>query len=230
LCYYAYAQHDISEAGIGTQSEMRLALITPMIKAWSTEIANEVTSIGIQVHGGAGFIEEFGAAQLYRDARILAIYEGTNGIQALDFTKRKVIRDSGSEMKRMIHMIRADAYKFQRCESDISDMGMNLMEAVMALQAATDWILANKDDNDFIESVAFDFVMLAGYVCAGSLLCDKAMLSRTMPADGDDVDYLSASISVSGFYINKILPRVHAHWIAIRSGADDVMALSVEQF
>lgn len=230
LCYYAYAQHDISEAGIGTQSEMRLALITPMIKAWSTEIANEVTSIGIQVHGGAGFIEEFGAAQLYRDARILAIYEGTNGIQALDFTKRKVIRDSGSEMKRMIHMIRADAYKFQRCESDISDMGMNLMEAVMALQAATDWILANKDDDEFIESVAFDFVMLAGYVCAGSLLCDKAMLSSTMPADGDDVDYLSASISVSGFYINKILPRVHAHWIAIRSGADDVMALSVEQF
>jgi alkylation response protein AidB-like acyl-CoA dehydrogenase len=230
MCYYAYAQLDISEEVNGAHGDVRLALITPLVKTWSTEIANEVTSIGIQVHGGVGFIEEFGAAQLYRDARILAIYEGTNGIQALDFTKRKVIRDSGSEIKRMIHMIRTDAYKFQRCESDISDMGMNLMEAVMALQAATDWILTNKDDDEFIESVAFDFVMLAGYVCAGSLLCDKAMLSSTQPGDGDNVDYLSASISVAGFYINKILPRVHAHWIAIRSGADDVMALSVEQF
>jgi acyl-CoA dehydrogenase len=100
----------------------------------------------------------------------------------------------------------------------------------MALQSATDWILINKDDDEFVESVAFDFVMLAGYVCAGSLLCDKAMLSSTMPAGDDDVDYFSASISVAGFFINKILPRVHAHWIAIRSGSDDVMALSVEQF
>ncbi|CAA0092485.1 3-methylmercaptopropionyl-CoA dehydrogenase [Zhongshania aliphaticivorans] len=230
VCYYAYAQLDLSESEEGSDGDARLALVTPLVKTWSTEIANEVTSMGIQVHGGVGFIEEFGAAQLYRDARILAIYEGTNGIQALDFTKRKVIRDSGVEIKRMIHMIRTDAYKFQRRESDISDMGLNLMEAVMVLQAATDWILANKDDDEFIESVAFDFVMLTGYVCAGSLLCDKAMLSSTMPSKSEDVDYLSANISVAGFYINKILPRVHAHWIAIRSGSDDVMALSVGQF
>lgn len=230
MTYYAYAQQDLAEGDAGSYGATRLALITPLVKAWSTEIVNEVTSIGIQVYGGAGFIEEFGAAQLYRDARILAIYEGTNGIQALDFTKRKVIRDGGNEIKRMIHMIRTDAYKFQRCESDISDMGMNLMEAVMVLQTATDWILANKDDNDFIESVAFDYLMLAGYVCAGSLICDKAMLSRAMPSDSNDVDYLSASISIAGFYINKILPRVHAHWIAIRSGSEDVMALSTEQF
>lgn len=227
MTYYAYAQQDIC----GSESASpRLALITPLVKAWSTEIVNEVTSIGIQVYGGAGFIEEFGAAQLYRDARILAIYEGTNGIQALDFTRRKVIRDNGNEIKRMIHMIRTDAYKFQRCESDISDMGMNLMEAVMVLQTATDWILANKEDDDFIESVSFDYLMLAGYVCAGSLMCDKAMLSSAMPSVSDEVNYLSASISISGFYINKILPRVHSHWISIRSGSEDVMALSRNQF
>ena len=231
MAYYAYAQQDIADADSDDGfAAARIGLITPLVKAWSTEIVNEVTSLGIQVYGGAGFIEEFGAAQLYRDARILAIYEGTNGIQAIDFTKRKVIRDGGSEVKRMIHMMRTDAYKFQRCESDISDMGMNLMEAVMVLQTATDWILANKGDDDFIESVAFDYLMLTGYVCAGSLVCDKAMLSSAMPSDSSDVDYLSANISIAGFYINKILPRVHAHWIAIRAGSEDVMALSIAQF
>ena len=144
------------------KSIMREGFLIPIIKGWSTELAQEVTSNGVQIHGGMGFIEETGAAQYMRDARILPIYEGTNAIQANDFMFRKTVRDNGKVAKELLEEIKID------CEDNIE-----ISEMVNLTTKTLNYILENRDDQEMLSCISFDYLMGFGYLIGGWLM-DKA--------------------------------------------------------
>ncbi len=202
LAYYAAAQIDLAQAGVeGAQA--RLELLTPIVKAWCTDNAVEVSSLGVQVHGGMGFIEETGAAQYYRDARILPIYEGTNGIQANDLVFRKTQRDGGAVAREFLSEIRVLAEEYK-----ILDKGA-LGEACRALEAAIDWIVgANPIE---AASGASAYLQLWGIVAGGYVLAKEGMAASEILAKGQhDVEFLRAKLRTAGYYRTVILPRAGA--------------------
>jgi hypothetical protein len=143
LAYYAAAQIDRAHAG-DAAAQARVDLLTPVVKGWSTEQGVELSSIGVQVHGGVGFIEETGACQYYRDSRITTIYEGTTGIQANDLIGRKLAREAvpGAAMKTLIAEMNATAAELAG-DAQLASIGNNLKQGVAALTSAADWLLAN---------------------------------------------------------------------------------------
>ena len=231
LAYVTAASLDyMNRSADGGRHGERFALLTPVVKAWSTELAQEITSLGIQVHGGMGYIEETGAAQHFRDARITSIYEGTNGIQAQDLVGRKVIRDDGKAIRELIGEI-------NRTITELSDTDVNqaiikraLGEANEKLAQATDWLLQNyRDDSDAPGSVAINFLMLVGYVCGGWQMARAAMIAAGKSASSDD-DFYRSKIVTARFYAEHYLSRTGAHFSTIRAGSESIMALDEGQF
>jgi len=146
LAYIAAAQSDLAQkhpdASVRDASQKRVDLLTPIVKAWSTEQAIEIASLGVQVHGGMGYIEETGAAQHLRDARITTIYEGTTGIQAGDLLGRKIIRDEGQEAKSLFKEMQASVTDLKQSPSEeLQTIGHELEKAIAALDQAVDWLL-----------------------------------------------------------------------------------------
>ena len=186
--------------------QRRVGLLTPIIKGWATEIAQEVTSLNIQCHGGMGFIEETGAAQLARDARILPIYEGTNGIQAIDLAGRKTVYDDGhamnellAEMQEGLARVIADGRLDERYTRQIT-------EALAALKQGNDDLVALKDDPAAVQGRAFPYLLLAGVVIGGyySLLA----ADRSSAAQGGlDAEFYQRKNRTALFYLDQILPR-----------------------
>ena len=231
LAYVAAASLDYMNRASGdARHSERFALLTPVVKAWCTELAQEITSLGLQVHGGMGYIEETGAAQHFRDARITSIYEGTNGIQAQDLVGRKVIRDNGKALRELIGEI-------GQTVTDLSDNDVNqaviqraLGAAVEHLAQATDWLLDNyRDDPHAPGAVAINFLMLTGYVCGGWQMARAAVIAAEKPASTSEEFYRSKIITAR-FYAEHHLPRSAAHFAAILAGSGSIMALSEEQF
>ena len=213
----------------GNHSE-RFALLTPVVKAWSTELAQEITSLGVQVHGGMGYIEETGAAQHFRDARITSIYEGTSGIQAQDLVGRKIIRDNGKALRELIGEIRQTTAGLSDADADQAVIKRALNDATGNLAQATDWLLSNyRDDPDAPGSVAINFLMLMGYVCGGWQMARAAMTAAQKSASSGDEFYRS-KIVTARFYAEHYLPRTAGHFSAIRAGSGSIMALGAEQF
>ena len=138
---------------------MKEGFLIPIIKGWSTELAQEVTSNGVQIHGGMGFIEETGAAQYMRDARILPIYEGTNAIQANDFMFRKTLRDNGITAQSFIKDMNSEC-------ADNNEM----IEAINLASETLNFILENRDDQEMLSCVSFDYLMGFGYLVGGWLM------------------------------------------------------------
>jgi alkylation response protein AidB-like acyl-CoA dehydrogenase len=179
-------------------ARMRLALLTPIAKAWCTDRGVEVASLGIQVHGGMGYIEDAGAAQLLRDARIAPIYEGTNGIQAIDLVSRKVAKDGGAAMRALI------------AEAEAEDP--RLAAATAALSRATGWILAAESrDPALAQASAAAYLDAAGWVWGG------ALLARAAKAD-------AALAPLAAFYLARLLPRAESRCREVEA-ADTVLAL-----
>ena len=208
----------------------RFALLTPVVKAWSTELAQEITSLGVQVHGGMGYIEETGAAQHFRDARITSIYEGTNGIQAQDLVGRKVIRDDGKALRELIGEIRQTITGLSDTDANQAAIKRALDDATEKLAQATDWLLSNyRDDPDAPGSVAINYLMLMGYVCGGWQMARAAMIAAQKFASSGDEFYRS-KIVTARFYAEHYLPRTGGHFSAIRAGSGSIMALDEEQF
>jgi acyl-CoA dehydrogenase len=177
ICYMAAAALDRAHLKHDAQSEERAALLTPIAKAFSTDIANEVASLGIQVHGGMGFIEETGAAQFYRDARIAAIYEGTNGIQANDLVTRKLPINKGAAMFEEIKYIRDVASDVAKLNS--ADFGLTakrLNEAADALEASTNYLL-QKLESDMPQALsgAVSYLRLSALGIGGAALADAGL-------------------------------------------------------
>jgi alkylation response protein AidB-like acyl-CoA dehydrogenase len=191
------------------KSIMREGFLIPIIKGWSTELAQEVTSNGVQIHGGMGFIEETGAAQYMRDARILPIYEGTNAIQANDFMFRKTIRDNGKAAKELLDEIKIDC-----------DDNFEMSQMVTLTLNSLDYILENRDDQEMLSCISFDYLMGFGYLVGGWLM-DKAKRSakEQLSKTSTNEIFLKSKIVSSEFYDFHILPRIDYHLKVVMKGA-----------
>jgi alkylation response protein AidB-like acyl-CoA dehydrogenase len=206
------------DAEARAKAETRAALLTPIAKAWSTEVGVRVANLGIQVHGGLGFIEETGAAQYLRDARITAIYEGTNGIQAIDLIGRKTIRDQGAGLDALVAEMRATAADLT---ATLPDLGAALGRALDDVEAAKAWIL-DRNDPVNMQCAARPFLELMGLATGGWLL---AKLALDAQAGSGDPGHDAARLTVARFFLRQLLPGTTAQLAAIRAGADDIMAL-----
>ena len=228
LVYAAAGYDDLAHSGnedTRATGGRRLFLLTPVVKTWCTEISLEVTSLGIQVHGGMGFVEETGAAQHYRDARVLPIYEGTSGVQAADFTGRKVLGDGGQELKAQIEELRSFAAGI-RDDDALAGIGSAVEEGLDLLEQGADWLLANAADDPQVPGVAgFNFVMLAGCVLSGALLAKAAAAAHA--AGGT---YGAEKLATTAFYCAHVLPRAHAYVRSMTADAGITMAIPAEAF
>ncbi|MEM7708399.1 MAG: acyl-CoA dehydrogenase [Pseudomonadota bacterium] len=204
----------------------RWELLTPIVKGWCTEVSQEVTSLGIQIHGGMGFVEETGAAQYYRDARITTIYEGTTGIQAGDLVGRKVMRDGGQAMQAMLAEINAVAEQGGFGWED------SLAQAAGQLEEATRWLLTHGGDDLHAPGAAsFNFLMLAGTVVGGWQMARSAVAAqRRLDECSDNEAFYQAKVATARFYADHLLSRSSAYLAAATVGSASTMALADEQF
>ena len=230
LCYVTSAAFDHGHKALDPEvraSAMRRAeLLTPISKAWSTEVSQEVTSLGVQVHGGMGFIEETGAAQLMRDARITTIYEGTTGIQALDLIGRKVIRDQGAALLSLLEEVDETAVALA---TGFPAMAASLTAASTEFRQATSFVLIHAGDHEHLASaVAYNYLMGAGTVIAGWLMARSALIAASLRHE--DEAFYSAKITTATFYFDQIMPRAQAHFSSVSVAATTMMDLTVEQF
>lgn len=206
IAYTAAQAIDRAHAGADAEraeAESEAALLTPIAKAFCADLGVEVASLGIQVHGGTGYVEETGAAQHFRDARIPPIYEGTNGIQAIDLVLRKIVRPGGATARRAIASCRAIAAATDT-DPAFGAMGAIAREAVEALASATDWLLEPGRRPDELLAVASPYLRLFGLVLGGALLAKGAHAARRLSADGSD-PMLTSAIASARFYAESIL-------------------------
>ena len=235
LAYYASAQTDLAHhtntEASRQKHQSRVDLIIPIVKGWCTEMAQEAAYLGVQVHGGMGFIEETGAAQYMRDARILTIYEGTTGIQALDLMGRKILRDQGKAMGELIAEMRELQSQLEATAGDLAAIGKRYGPAVTALEEATDWYLQNSaQDPDLGSAVGVDYMMLAGNV-VGAWLMGRAALAaqRHIEAGNSDLFYPN-KVKTALFFAERILPRCEAQLIMVKAGSASVMSIDPDAF
>ena len=208
-------------------------LMIPIVKGWSTEIAQEVTYLGVQVHGGMGFIEETGAAQHYRDARIITIYEGTTGIQANDLIGRKTARDGGTTARAVADDIdRVAARLASHRDASLRAIGLRLAAATAALQSAIDWLVPTYGSNVRIaHAAAVPYLKLWGLVCGGWQLGRGALVATERLASGEgDAPFLRAKVTTARFYAEALLPQAEALAQSITGGSDAALALAADQF
>ena len=203
----------------------RVEIMTPLVKGWCTEMAMETTSLGVQVHGGMGFIEETGAAQHMRDARILPIYEGTNGIQALDFIGRKCLRDKGSGLQQLITEMTQTVYDCDIESKSIKTLLDCLINTIDQCELALEHIIQAPHKASFL---AYQFMMLFGNSIAYWQLVILACAAQRKIQAGDTDQFLRQKIATTQFYSAQILPRNHMHLEAIISDVKFVDDLNFE--
>ena len=205
----------------------------PIVKGWCTESAQEVTSLGIQVHGGMGYIEETGAAQHYRDARIITIYEGTTGIQANDLVGRKTLRDGGEAARRILAEIE-DLARACAAHSDraLAAIGRALSEAARAMKDAVGWVVAQGgEDPTTTYAGAVPYLTLCGVVTGGWQMARAARIARERLDAGDgNAAFHAAKIATARFYAETLLPQAQAHLHAMTAGSAAALALPIEAF
>lgn len=198
--------------------------MVPLVKGFCSERAVEVASLGVQIHGGMGFIEETGAAQHYRDARILPIYEGTTAIQANDLLGRKVMRDGGETARRFAARIAQTEAQLAQGDATAQAIGTNLSQARNAFETALDWLLDNsrKDINAaFAGSVPF--LMLAGTLAAGWKLAKGALAARAALDAGQDTQFMTQKIATALFFAQHILPECTVEQTRILRGSNSLL-------
>jgi alkylation response protein AidB-like acyl-CoA dehydrogenase len=210
----------------------RVDLLIPIVKAWFTDLGNEIASIGVQVHGGMGFIEETGAAQHLRDARILPIYEGTNGIQARDLVGRKIAKDGGETMLGLVAEMRALVEEMKDAMGDnLTVMRRALAASADALEDATLWV-AQSVKTELVAALAgsVPFLRLAGTALGAWLLAKGALIAERKLADRDgDPEFLEAKIVTARFYVEVILPPALAQLGPLKAAGRTVFELEEEQ-
>ena len=210
-----------------------LDLLTPIAKAWSTDQGVEVASLGIQIHGGMGFIEETGAAQHYRDARIAPIYEGTNGIQANDLMGRKLGRDKGETARRFIgEMAKLDVPLASSKSPEIAALRAPLRDGIEALETATQWMVETLEtDLRRAAAGAVEYLRLFGNVAGGWALARSALeAGRRLAAREGDPSFLKAKLISARFYADTVLARAPSSLAPMMRAGDSVLALAEEQF
>ncbi|WP_332747164.1 acyl-CoA dehydrogenase [Hydrogenophaga sp.] len=226
------AAHHHPDADTRKQNAAFYEFLVPLVKGYSTEMSLEVTSLGVQVHGGMGFIEETGAAQYYRDAKILTIYEGTTAIQANDLVGRKTARDGGTGAKAIAAQIEKTEVELAKRESaNAKAVHKRLKAAREAFVDVVEFIAANTRSNPnaaFAGSVPY--LMLAGNLMAGWQLARSLMVAEDLSAKGQDTAFMQAKITTARFYADHILSRAPGVRDSIVDGAEAVTALAIESF
>ncbi|MBM3601971.1 MAG: acyl-CoA dehydrogenase [Alphaproteobacteria bacterium] len=237
LTYYAAGALDraraLPDAAARTRALGIAELLIPVAKAWSTDIGFAVADMGVQVHGGMGFIEETGAAQHLRDARITQIYEGTNGIQANDLLARKLVRDRGAVAAGFIADMRQAAERLSGVPGPASTaIRSRLLAALDDIERATTWLVATwRDDPRRAAAGATPYLRMVGIVVGGWTMAIAALAAhRRMRRREDDAAFLEAKLVTARFYAENILPQAGALLTAIVDGGDTVLALSDERF
>jgi acyl-CoA dehydrogenase len=226
------ARHAPDEA-VRARHQAFVDLMIPIVKGWCTETAQEVTYLGVQVHGGMGYIEETGAAQHYRDARIITIYEGTTGIQANDLIGRKTARDGGATAHLVAAQIdKVAAHLASQVDSSLNAIGLRLAAATASLQNAIDWMVETYQSNPrAAHAGSVPYLKLWG-ICAGGWQMARAakVASERLQSGADDAAFLRAKVATARFYAECLLPQADAYAQSVVSGSATVLAMPAEQF
>ncbi len=235
LAYTTAAAVDFSnrhpDGEIRKRNHVYVDLMIPVVKGWSTETGIDVASLGVQVHGGMGFVEETGAAQYLRDARITTIYEGTTGIQAMDLVGRKIARDGGAAAREWISFLKKlDSDLSQSGNADIKSLRPQLAQGAQAVSDCVDFVVGTKDPRAGFAG-AVPFLKLMGIVAGGWQMARAALIAekRLSSKDGDKSFY-EAKIATARFYGDHVLVQAPGLRDTVVKGGAGVMALSDEQF
>lgn len=231
LSFYTIAAEDRSHHFVDPDSQQHnqrlVEILTPLVKGWCTEVSMEITSLGVQVHGGMGFVEETGAAQHMRDARILPIYEGTNGIQALDFIGRKCLRDGGEGLTDLLAEMLAMAESTCSDCNSIKALLTALRVAVGQCQDALDQVLANPSNSQYM---AYNFMMLFGNSVGYWLLVRLAIAAKSRIEQGSKDRFYQQKIATAEFFASQLLTRNAGYLGAIIADTGSYDDFVVEDF
>jgi len=237
LAYVVAAAMDVAarhpDKATRARNQAFVDLMIPVVKGWCTETGIEIASLGVQVHGGMGFIEETGAAQHLRDARITTIYEGTTGIQANDLIGRKIAREGGATVKGWLEHLRGfDAELAKSSHADVAAMRSRLAEGAQAVARSVDWLLENfGSDVRAASAAAVPFLRLMGIVAGGWQMARAALVAEQRLAGGEgDKGFYAAKIATARFYADQLLVQAPALAATVTSGAAGVMTLDEGQF
>ena len=235
LAYYTSAIFDLSsrhpDENQRHQYLSELGVLIPIVKGWCAEIGIEVASVGLQVHGGMGFIEETGAAQHYRDVRITSIYEGTTGIQANDLISRKLLKNQGVAIVQLIEDL---SRKLENIEE--SDATQQIVAAsksgISELERSTGWVLeTGKNAPELPTATSVNYLLQLGYVVGGCLMAQSASLAAEMLNNkGANKNLLCAKIITAKFYATHIMPRAQACCEATISSSESILEIAEDQF
>ena len=226
------ASHHHPDAEVRQQNLAFYEFMVPLVKGYSTEMSLEVTSLGIQVHGGMGFIEETGAAQYYRDAKILTIYEGTTAIQANDLVGRKTSRDGGQTAKAIAAQIKGtEAELIALGDADALAVAKRLTAARLAFVDVVEFVVSQvRTDPNAVFSGSVPYLMLAGNVVAGWQMARSLLMAKKLLADGVNVDFMNAKVITARFYADHLLTKAQGTRDSIVEGANCVTALALDAF
>jgi alkylation response protein AidB-like acyl-CoA dehydrogenase len=237
LIYYVASRMDLSkrhaDESLRKQARAVLDLLIPITKSWCTDLACDVAHTGVQVHGGMGFIEETGAAQHSRDARIHPIYEGTNGIQANDLMGRKVLRDGGEAARGFVAEMRQTLEPLgQSNDADLVSIRGRLEESLDCLDKATDWLVETGRENVALASAAsVPYLNLFGNTTGGWLLARSAVSADNQRASANgDAAFLEAKIKTARFFADHMMTQASGLLDAITDGSAAVLAVAEDQF
>jgi 3-(methylthio)propanoyl-CoA dehydrogenase len=223
------AAHNSADEATRKQNQAFYEFMVPIVKGFSTEMSLEVTSLGVQVHGGMGFIEETGAAQYYRDARILTIYEGTTAIQANDLIGRKTVRDGGAVAKAIAAQVKATEVELGKRNSvSARAMAKHLGEARVAFEQVVDYVVANTKSN--IKEVfagSVPYLMMSGYTLSGWALAKSLLAAEE---GSEDAAFDASKVATAHFYAANVLPRARALADGVLEGGASINALAAEAF
>ena len=211
--------------------EERCGILTPITKAWISDLGVELSSIAIQVYGGMGYVEETGVAQYLRDARIAPIYEGTNGIQALDLIFRKLPLDSGQAMQRLLGDVNSVIDEMSQAGDVLSSMSEKLKVEVDKLSEVTLWLGSKMLEGELVDASAgaSPYIKMFGQVLGGYYMGKAALLATKKYEETGD-EYYAEKITLSKFYIEQLLPLASGYASAVTAGKEDLYNIKAENF
>jgi alkylation response protein AidB-like acyl-CoA dehydrogenase len=226
------AAHHHPDAEARAQNQAFYEFLVPLVKGYSTEMSLEVTSLGVQVHGGMGFIEETGAAQYYRDAKILTIYEGTTAIQANDLVGRKTARDGGQTAKAIAAQVeKTEAELVASGSADAQAVHKRLKAAREAFLDVVDFVAGHtKASPNAVFAGSVPYLMLAGNLIAGWQLARSLLVAQALAAKGEDAAFMNSKVTTARFYADHILAKAPGLRDSIVDGAESVTGLALEAF
>ena len=233
LCYYAAQEldrgHREADESVRAATLARAELLTPIVKGWCTETAMQVTSTGVQVHGGMGFIEETGAAQFLRDVRITTIYEGTTGIQSNDLIGRKLARDRGAAMSALIQELLAELNAARALTPGAKAIRNAATEALTSLRDASESVLRlHSEDPARAQAVAVPYLTLCGVVLAGALQARAAAVAEAALQKSPGDQFYQSKLQTCRFFAEQVLPEAAGLARIVKGGAGSVAEAQAE--